>query len=217
MRGFAEWAALAFALLPLCPPLPAAELRLRVTGPDGAPIAGLVVTVAPVAGTAHPAAPIAAVMDQVNRAFTRELQVIPVGSTVALPNSDLVSHQVYSFSEPKRFQLPLYRGTPYPPLRFDEPGLVTLGCNIHDSMIGYIVVTDAPWYGLTDAQGQWTGLDLASGDYTIHVRHPRMRELGDELTTRISVTAARRTELSLALARPLRPAPLKGTARQWDY
>jgi hypothetical protein len=84
-------------------------------------------------------------------------------------------------------------------------------------MIGYIVVTDAPWYGQTDAQGQWITADLPPGDYTVQVRHPRMREQRDELVAAVNVTAAKRAELSLSLARPLRPAPLKGPARQWDY
>ena len=190
MRGFAQWAALAFALLPLCPLLPAAELRLRVAGPDGAPVAGLVVTVAPVAGTARPAAPIAAVMDQLNRAFTPELQVIPVGSTVAFPNSDLVSHQVYSFSKPKRFQLPLYRGTAYPPLRFDEPGLVTLGCNIHDRMAAWVVVADTPWFARSAADGRARIDAVPAGSYRLHIWHPGLPPGAEPAAVALTVTSS---------------------------
>jgi plastocyanin len=219
VRRFAESARTAFACLLLAAPMAsgAAELWLRVSTPDGAPAPGLVVTVTPAGGAAPRPRPAAVVMDQVDKAFEPELLVVPTGSTVAFPNSDIVSHQVYSFSKAKRFQLPLYRGTPYPPVRFDEPGLVTVGCNIHDAMIGYILVTDAPWYGQTDALGQWAAADLPPGDYTVHVRHPRMREQRDELAAEVRVTAAKRAELALSLVRPLRPAPLKGPARQWDY
>ena len=69
------------------------------------------------------------------------------------PNNDTVSHQVYSFSAAKRFQLPLYKGEVHPPVTFDRPGLVVLGCNIHDVMVGYIYVTDAPYFGKTDREG----------------------------------------------------------------
>jgi plastocyanin len=219
VRRIAECAgaALAGLLLAATPTGLAAEFRLRVTAPGGAPAPGLVVTLEPAGRAAPGAAPVAVVMDQVDKAFEPELRVIPTGSTVTFPNSDVVSHQVYSFSKAKRFQLPLYRGTPYPPVRFDAPGLVTVGCNIHDSMIGYIVVTDAPWYGQTDAQGEFVTADLPPGNYVVRVRHPRMREARDELSAEVSVAAATRAELALALARPLRPAPLKGTARQWDY
>ena len=84
-------------------------------------------------------------------------RVALVGSTVSFPNSDSVSHQICSFSPTKRFQLPLYRGKPYAPVPFDHVGVVILGCNIHDWMIGYIDVTDAPFYGATDDRGScWT-------------------------------------------------------------
>ena len=119
-----------------------ATLTVTVLLPDGHPLGGVIVTARPSASPAHPAAPVAAAMDQVDRAFAPDLLVIPVGSTVAFPNSDSVSHQIYSFSPAKRFQLPLYRGKPYPPVVFDQPGLVTLGCNIHDEMLAYVVVTE---------------------------------------------------------------------------
>ena len=88
-------------------------------------------------------------MDQVDLAFVPDVLVVPVHSSVQFPNSDAVRHQVYSFSSARQFQLPLYRGKPYPPVTFAQPGVVTLGCNIHDNMIAYIVVTAAPFFGRT--------------------------------------------------------------------
>src|ERR1700757_1203417 len=134
---------------------PAATLVIDVQGPDGHALAGAVVTARPLDAQGKRPAPVHAVVDQVDRAFAPDLLVIPVGSTVQFPNSDTVSHQIYSFSPAKRFQLPLYRGKPYPPTHFDQAGVVTLGCNIHDEMVGYLVVTDAPYYGRTDAKGAW--------------------------------------------------------------
>src|SRR5438132_7382630 len=95
-------------------------------------------------------------MDQVDRAFAPDLLVVPIGSTVEFPNSDSVSHQIYSFSQPKRFKLPLYHGKPYPPVQFDQAGVVTLGCNIHDDMLAYLLVTDAPWFGRTEGSEEHT-------------------------------------------------------------
>src|SRR2546429_569221 len=134
----------------------AATLGIHVQTPDGHALAGAVVTVRPLDAPPRRPAPAHAVMDQVNRAFAPDLLVIPVGSTVAFPNSDSVSHQIYSFSAAKRFQLPLYRGKPYPPVQFDQSGVITLGCNIHDDMLAYLLVTDAPYFGRTDAQGAWS-------------------------------------------------------------
>jgi hypothetical protein len=64
-----------------------------------------------------------------------------------------VSHQVYSFSPARRFQLPLYKGEAHSPVAFDTAGLVVLGCNIHDDMVGYIFVADSPYFARTDADG----------------------------------------------------------------
>ncbi len=64
-----------------------------------------------------------------------------------------MSHHVYSFSEAKTFELALYKGNAHPPLVFDRPGVVVLGCNIHDSMLGYILVVDTPHFASTDAAG----------------------------------------------------------------
>ena len=81
------------------PALPA-TLVVSVQTPDGHALAGAVVTIRPLDGAARHAAPLRAVMDQVNRSFSPDLLVIPVGSTVEFPNSDSVSHQIYSFSPP---------------------------------------------------------------------------------------------------------------------
>ena len=51
---------------------------------------------------------------------------------------------MYSFSQPKRFELPLYVGTPAQLILFDTPGVVTIGCNIHDWMITHLVVVPTP-------------------------------------------------------------------------
>src|ERR1700694_3849557 len=112
-------------------PVLAATLVIHVQTPDGHALSGAVVTARPLDGQGKRPAPVDAVMDQVKRAFAPDLLVVPVGSTVAFPNSDSVSHQIYSFSAAKRFQLRLYHGKPYPPVPVDQPGVITLGCNIH--------------------------------------------------------------------------------------
>jgi plastocyanin len=187
----------------------AATVTVVVTLSSGQPLSGAVVTLQSKSKKLAAASPIHAVMDQVHRMFAPEVLVIPVGSSVSFPNSDSVSHQIYSFSPAKRFQLPLYRGKPYPPVLFDHTGIVILGCNIHDWMIGYIDVTDAPFYGTTDAQGGWQ-TQLPPGDYEITVWHPRMREQTPALVREISVDAGDRATLTLQLTKPLRPAPMEG-------
>jgi len=214
-RALAGLAALLWALA-AGGPVRAATLVITVQTSDGRPLQGAVVTAHPLDGPARKPQPVKAVMDQVNRAFAPDLLVIPVGSTVTFPNSDLVSHQIYSFSPAKRFQLPLYRGAPYPPVHFDLPGVVTLGCNIHDEMIGYLVVTDAPYYGRTDAKGGWSS-ELTHGRYRITIWHPRMRDEAPDLERELTIGEGDHAELTLRLTKSLTPAPLADRPHSWDY
>jgi plastocyanin len=214
-RALAGLAALACALAAPAP-VRAATLVITVRTADGHALQGAVVTASPLDGAPRKPAPIKAVMDQVNRAFAPDLLVIPVGSTVTFPNSDSVSHQIYSFSPAKRFQLPLYRGTQYPPVHFDQAGVVTLGCNIHDEMVGYLVVTDAPYYGRTDSKGAWSN-ELARGRYRITIWHPRMRDEGADLERELTIGEGDHAELTLRLTKSLTPAPLTERPHSWDY
>ena len=193
-----------------------ATLVVSVQTPEGRALPGAVVTVRPLEAPPRHATPVRAVMDQVDRSFAPDLLVIPVGSTVTFPNSDSVSHQIYSFSPAKRFQLPLYRGKPYPPVHFDEPGVVTLGCNIHDEMLAYLLVTDAAWYGRTNEHGSWSA-ELPRGRYRVELWHPRLRDSDADLRRELTVAEADRAELTLRLSRPPQPAPLSDRPHSWDY
>jgi plastocyanin len=194
----------------------ASDLQVRVTQLNGQPLRGAVVTVHALAATPMPAAPIQAVMDQIDLAFTPDLLVIPVGSTVSFPNTDKVSHEVYSFSSAHPFKLGLYRGTAHPPEHFDRPGLVTLGCNIHDAMLAYILVTDGAYYGMTGADGTWTQPDLARGKYRVEVWSPRLQEAGQLLTQEIVVNAGDHVVAQLRATKGLRPAQLQQRPHSWD-
>jgi len=202
-------------LLKLCA-AHSATLVIHVQTADGHALAGAVVTARPLDGPARHAPPQHAVMDQVNRAFEPDLLVIAVGSTIQFPNSDSVSHQIYSFSPAHRFQLPLYRGEPYPPVLFEQAGVVTLGCNIHDEMLAYVLVTDAPYFGRTDADGAWSA-EVAHGRYRVALWHPRLRDAGSDLERELTVNESDRAELTLRLQKPLQPAPLTGRPHSWDY
>jgi hypothetical protein len=144
-----------------------------------------------------------------------DVLVIPLRSSVLFPNSDAISHQVYSFSSARQFQLPLYRGKAYPPLTFERAGIITLGCNIHDNMLAYIVVTAAPYFGRTDANGDWTSPDLPAGKYDVRVWHPLSHDRQEAESVVHAGAAPSRVELRLA--RDLKPAPLTGRPRSWEY
>jgi hypothetical protein len=92
-------------------------------------------------------------MDQRDQQFAPHVLAVQRGTAVSFPNSDQIRHHVYSFSEPKRFELRLYSGVPADPVVFDRAGTVVLGCNIHDDMIGFVRVVDTPWFATSGEDG----------------------------------------------------------------
>ncbi|WP_286234570.1 methylamine utilization protein [Thalassotalea sediminis] len=101
------------------------------------------------------------IMDQIDKSFVPEVLIVPEKSLVSFPNSDDIRHHVYSFSTAKTFELKLYAGKPKAPITFEQSGIVVLGCNIHDAMVGYIYVTDNSHTYLTNEQGK-TNIDLSA-------------------------------------------------------
>jgi plastocyanin len=192
MRAFTLIAMLAFAIG--AARAQTAEIAAKVINEQGQPVADAVVVAVPADGSARPSAraaerPRAAVVDQVDKEFTPKVTAIFVGAAVTFPNHDDVRHQVYSFSPAKRFELPLYAGVPAEPVVFDKPGVVVLGCNIHDWMIGYIYVSESPYFAKTGKDGKAIIAELPPRAYAVRVWHPQL-EAAEE-TTRKSVDASR--------------------------
>jgi plastocyanin len=197
----------------------AGDLALSVVDRHGQGLGEVVVTASPESGTARPAGgPGHAVMDQMNRAFVPGVLAVAVGTRVDFPNNDSVSHQVYSFSPAKRFQLPLYKGKSHEPVLFDKPGLVVLGCNIHDQMVGYIYVTEAPYFGTTQADGTLKLKGLAPGRYKVTFWSPLISDAPEQLTQSVQVEEGAAAGARLQLTRDLRtrpePRPRHG---DWEY
>ena len=167
----------------------AAELRVLVRDRHGKPVADAVVLAVSLdPKNAQRAKPPVDAVDQVDKQFVPYVKTILVGSKVRFPNSDNIRHQVYSFSPAKKFELPLYAGANAPPVIFDTPGVVVLGCNIHDWMVGYIYVAETPFFAKTVA-GAATIEDIPPGEYSVRVWHPNMEQAEETTVRRVSLNA----------------------------
>jgi plastocyanin len=178
-----------------------------VTDQAGKPVVDAVVTLTPVGGSPPALRPAPAVMDQVNKEFVPAVLPVVVGTPVSFPNRDNIRHHVYSFSPAKKFELPLYIGTPSAPVVFDKPGPVALGCNIHDWMVAYVYVVTTPHFAKTTADGHAHVEGLPAGPYEARVWHPRLR--GEAVVKPITLTEDEegRVTFSLTLRPDARPVP----------
>lgn len=116
------------------------------------------------------------IIDQINKEYVPQVIVVTKGGEVSFPNKDNIKHHVYSFSQAKQFELPLYEGTPASPVVFDKAGIVVLGCNIHDWMRGYVYVSDSPYTVITDEQGKANLESLPDDDYILKIWHPQLKK-----------------------------------------
>ena len=167
----------------------AAPLSVRVVDASGKPVRDAVVTLYPAAAAARPPRPGGHfVVAQKNLQFQPFLTILPVGADVSFPNLDPTKHHVYSFSPAKRFELKLFARDQSRTVRFDRAGVVALGCNIHDAMSAFIVVTDSAWTARTNAQGIAAFGNAPNAPGRVTVWHPYLRAPGGTLQQAIAPT-----------------------------
>ena len=187
----------------------AGTVQVSVRDAKGLPVKDAVVSLIPL-DTPATLAPLAepAVVSQTGQEFEPNVTVIVAGSKVRFPNADKVRHQVYSVSKTKPFEIPLYGPGTEQSLTFDQPGIVPLGCNIHDWMSAYIVVVSTPYFMKTPLDGQALLSGLPAGRYRLEVWHPRLA--GDsrrEVVVAASDPPAQTISVTLKPDRRMRRAP----------
>lgn len=183
----------------------AGELHALVKDQNGQPIEDAVVLATSVGGkTAGPRRQARDELDQIDKTFVPYVKVVTAGSKVYFPNKDDIKHHVYSFSPAKVFELKLYAGVSAPPVLFDKTGPVTLGCNIHDWMIGYIYVADTPFFGKSAKDGKILIADVPAGEYSVRVWHPDMKGTEESTTRKVTLDATQAANMEWQLT--LKPA-----------
>jgi plastocyanin len=184
----------------------AIDLDVSVIDRDGQPVADVAVyAVSKDTEVELANASTSAIMDQIDMQFVPHLLVIQTGTSVEFPNSDSVAHHVYSFSHPNKFILPMYKGEEHPPVTFEHSGIVSLGCNIHDHMLGYIFVVDSSFFGKTDESGK-ASLSLDNPqDYVISIWSPRIRDKEEFLSKAVLASGELKTSLAFELEKKLNP------------
>lgn len=183
----------------------AASLNVTVTDKNNVPVDDTVIYAVPVSANVAPPKR-GGIVDQVNKEFQPYVTAVQAGTAVSFPNKDNIRHHVYSFSPAKTFELKLYSGVPSKPVVFDKPGVVILGCNIHDWMLAYVYVVDTPYFATT-AKGGVRIDGIPAGEYELKAWHPQLR--GAPPSRRLTVGTQDTTH---RFALDLGPKPSAGSA-----
>ncbi|MFZ3182707.1 MAG: methylamine utilization protein [Pseudomonas sp.] len=198
----------------------AAELQIVLQDAEGQPLSDAVLWISPSpAPTSAANDPLNALMDQQNRAFVPYVLAVQRGTTVRFPNSDPINHHVYSFSPAKRFELRLHhQGEGAQEVLFDHVGLVTLGCNVHDWMLGFILVIDSPWFVQTDVNGRARLHYNPAKGQQLNLWHPQLADAEANLARSLPTDGMARINLTQPLKRdPRPPVPRKSTSYKSRY
>jgi len=146
---------------------------------------------------------------QLDKEFAPQMSVVPRGSPVLFTNKDPIQHHVYSVSKGNQFDLPLYQGTPSERIKFDRPGVVKLGCNIHDWMLGFAYVSQSKYVLTTDASGIARFKDIPEGDYELRIWNPRLKKNNKVISQRLTLKKDQPLEqtVTLSLRKKVRKPP----------
>jgi plastocyanin len=188
------------------------SVRVEIKDPKGAPVADAIASLVPLDSApalVPPAEP--AVIVQNHEEFQPYVTPVIVGTRVSFPNRDAVAHHVFSISPAKRFDIPRYRGEPTDTILFDQPGIVSLGCNLHDWMSAYVIVLATPYFAKSADDGLVPLAGLPAGRYRLDVWHPRVKQtVQREVTIVANDTATQVISVTLGIDRRIRRAPEAG-------
>ncbi|MEA2558797.1 MAG: hypothetical protein QOH06_301 [Acidobacteriota bacterium] len=159
-----------------------------------------------------PAKPATFVMTTRDKQFVPRTLTIPVGSRVLFPNEDVILHNVFSVSGANSFDLGLYRRGKGKEQKFDQPGLVRVFCNVHHSMVGYILVLQSPFVATPDAEGRFVLTGLPKGPGRLTVWH----EQADPASMDVQVPRADLLAPRLEIVRPRIPPHLNKTGKSYS-
>jgi len=144
--------------------------------------------------------------------FVPRVLTVPKGSRVRFPNEDVILHNVFSVSGENSFDLGLYRKGPGKEQKFDETGLVRVFCNVHHSMVGYVLVLDSPYVATPGVDGHFVLTGLPRGPGRLTVWH----EQGEPTTMEVQVPRAEPLTARLEIVRPRIPPHLNKAGKTYS-
>ena len=172
----------------------AGEIQGKVLGAPGPSI----IYVDAIPGKSFPPPSQHFLIDQKGLMFQPHILVIPVGATVDFQNNDSVQHNLFWPSINGNKKLGHNLGT-WPKgekrsFQFDQPGAISLLCNVHPEMSGYLVVSPTPYFAETDASGNFKISNIPDGKYNIVAWHEGTKQQ----TKSVDVAGSGKVEFTLS-------------------
>ena len=137
-----------------------------------------------------------AVLDQVKCRFVPHVNIVPVGATMEIKNSDPITHNIHTFSidnDPINKAQP--KTLPVISTKFTAPEIIKTQCDIHKWMSTWIIVADHPYHAITDGKGEFKLTDVPPGNYQMEIWHENLGKVTKEVTVKANSDTAVPVEL----------------------
>jgi plastocyanin len=106
---------------------------------------------------------------QKDKQFTPHMLAVTAGTAIEFPNRDPFFHDVFSIYHGKPFDLGLYESGAVRKVRFSEPGVSYIFCNIHPEMSAVVVAMATPHFTVSARDGSFQISQIPPGRYRLEV------------------------------------------------
>jgi len=136
----------------------------------------------PISLPAEPKQVVTKRVKQTGALFDPHVLPVMVGTTVEWPNNDQILHNVFSYSEPAKFDLGLYKSPHLEKWKFEKPGRVDVFCSIHTRMNCIVLVLQNPFFAAANEKGKYSITNVPPGAYKLKAWHERLPEEVKDIT-----------------------------------
>lgn len=190
-------------------------LSIKVLSTNQKPLENIVVYVEPVGHKVDLKNTATLEVGQQNKSFIPYISVMQLGSDVKFNNKDNITHHIYSPVGENKFSVKVRSGQQVIKSDFKQAGEVSMGCNIHDWMSGYMLIVDTPFFAKSDKSGN-TEINInKSGQYKVIVWHPQMKEANNRVTKIITINNT--MEVTMQLSKPMDDIPSQKNEDDFDF
>lgn len=124
-------------------------------------------------------------LDQKECEYHPHVLAFPVGTTVEIQNPDGILHNIHSYSKvnpPFNIAQPKFKKTVE--VKIDKPEAISVKCDVHGWMSGWLVATESPYVAVTDNSGSFKLTDVPAGTYNVEVWHETLGKTSQKVTVK---------------------------------
>lgn len=130
-------------------------------------------------------APQKVVLDQQGCEYHPHVLAFVAGSSVDVKNPDGVLHNIHTYS---KVNSPINKAQPkfkkVMTEKFDKPEAISVKCDVHGWMSGWLFVAENPYFDVTDKSGSFKLTDVPPGTYTVEVWHETLGKVSQKVTVK---------------------------------